>query len=285
MIWSVVSKSEMDGFGTSPVFRFYREVIGKESINLAVVDEEDNLDFVQKDDIVLLRTATDKLLTTIREKGIRSTAESPWSYDMVRDKVRLAKFLNIRGIRVPEQYSLDEVEEGKTYFVKPRFGSDSFGISDASICHSTEEVKKQVQFIETELHQDAVIEDFIEGIDCTASCVQQNNPLGLLISAITVECEETGGVQTRDCKVGFKEYCSALVSDEINRIAGLVFHYLCLKHHARIDFRKGVDGKYYLIDINLLPGLGPIDHFAKCLLLCENMSYKDAIMSIIKSAS
>ena len=46
MIWSVVSKSEMEGFGTSPVFRFYREVLGKENIKLAVVDEDDELDFV-----------------------------------------------------------------------------------------------------------------------------------------------------------------------------------------------------------------------------------------------
>ena len=54
MIWSIVSKDEMDNYGTSNVFKFYREALGRESIKLAVVDETDSLDFVSEDDIVLL---------------------------------------------------------------------------------------------------------------------------------------------------------------------------------------------------------------------------------------
>ena len=64
-----------------------------------------------------------------------------------------------------------------------------------------------------------------------------------------------------------------------------MFRLLRLKHYARIDFRKGNDGLYYLIDVNLLPGLGPLDHFAKCLLLAKNISYIDAIKKVINTAS
>ena len=169
MIWSVVSKSEMDGFGTSPVFRFYREVLGKENIKLAVVDENDELDFVSPDDVILLRTASKQLLETIERKHLKSTAESYESYELIKDKVKLAEFLQAHEIQVPKQYSIDEVEDGKAYFVKPRFGSDSFGITIYNICRTKADVKYQVMRLE-QLGYESIIEDFIDGKDCTVAC-------------------------------------------------------------------------------------------------------------------
>ncbi len=297
MIWSIVSKKEMDGFGTSPVFRFYREALGKENIKLAIVDEQDTLDFVQKDDIVLLRTANENIINNIKKRGVVSTAENYETYQLISDKTILANLLAKKGIKVPKQYDITEVVNGKTYFVKPKFGSDSMGISLQSICKSKKEVEKQISYIHNELKDEAIIEDFIDGIDCTVACWQPSDlcwsPAGKLhkpastihTCAIEVECEETLGIQTRDCKVGFKECCSVLHDLKVKNIAKEVFKILNIKHHARIDFRKDKNGEYYLIDVNLLPGLGPIDHFAKCLLLARNMSYKDAIVAIINTSS
>lgn len=283
MIWSIVSKAEMEGFGTSPVFRFYREALGKNNIKLAVVEENDKLDFVGEGDIVLLRSANPYLVKTIKEKGVRTTAEYMCSYEMVANKSLLSTLLANNGIEVPRQYSINEVEEGKTYFVKPKLGSDSMGISLQSICRTIDEVKRRVAYIKEELGDKAVIEDFVEGVDCTVACWKKDGVINTC--AIEVECEETSSIQTRDCKVGFKEYCSALHDEAIDAIAKNVFELLGIKHHARIDFRRGNDGKYYLIDVNLLAGLGPIDHFAKCLLLSRNMSYTDAMWAIVNTAT
>ena len=225
MIWSVVSKSEMDGFGTSPVFRFYREVLGKENIRLAVVDENDGLDFVGPDDIVLLRTASKPLLDTIERKHIKSTAESYWAYEMIKDKAGLAEFFKEHEIQAPRQFSIDEVEEGKTYFVKPRFGSDSFGITIHNICRTKADVRFQVMRLK-DLGYESVIEEFIEGKDCTVACCFMGE--GIITAAIEVDCDETEGIQTRDCKVGFKEYCSAVEdSEELESVAMEVFEAPC----------------------------------------------------------
>ncbi len=283
MIWSVVSKKEMSEFGTNPVFRFYREALGKENIKIAAVEEDDPLDFVEKTDTILLRTASDKLIHTIKRKRIVSTAESSWAYDIVRDKEALAKFLRAFGVLTPRQYLHEELTEGKRYFVKPRFGSDSFGISEKSICNTPEEAVKQAESVREQYHLNCIFEEFIEGTDCTVACVRKGNDV--ITSAIQIECEETGSIQTRECKLGFKEYCSPINDYELTCISRYVFRTLSLNHHARIDFRKGLDGKYYLIDMNLLPGLGPIDHFAKCFLLTRNMSYTDAIRLIVRSAT
>ena len=284
MIWAVVSKEEMEGFGTSPVFRFYREVLGKDNVRLAVVDEGDDLSFVNPSDVILLRTASKKLLDTIERKGIKSTAERYEAYETIRDKSRLAKFLQEHEIQVPQQFSIDEVEDGKVYFVKPRYGSDSFGITIHSICFSRSEVEEELEYQKSQGFE-SVIEEFIEGVDCTVACCWPMEEK-FLTAAIEVECEETKSIQTRDCKVGFKEYCSAaLNSEELECVAREVFDALELKHHARIDFRRDKNGNVYVIDVNLLPGLGPLDHFAKCFLLTENFSYADTMKMLILSAT
>lgn len=287
MIWSVVTKEEMEGYGTSPVFRFYREAIGKDNIKLAVVDENDPLDFVGPNDIVLLRSANEHLINTIERKEIKSTAENYLLYVLVQDKASLAEILDRHFILVPNQYGIEEVEDGKSYFVKPCFGSDSFGISLKSVCRTALEVHSRVDYIKEELGQPAVIEDYIEGIDCTVACYRQ--PSGLIIAqAMEIECEETKGIQTRDCKVGFKECCIPLKDDkgtELHNVAREVCELLNIRHHARIDFRKDKEGNLFLIDVNLMPGLGPLDHYAKCWLLTSNMSYTDAIKTVIESAS
>ena len=283
MIWSVVSKSEMEGFGTSPVFRFYREALGKNNIKLAVVNEGDELDFVGPEDVVLLRTASKSLLNTIARKGINSTAEDFEAYDIIKDKAGLAVFMQDNEIQVPRQFSIDEVEDGKEYFVKPRYGSDSFGITIHNICRTKKDVEFQVMRLQ-ELGYESIIEEFIDGMDCTVACCW---PCGseLLTAAIEVECDETEGIQTRDCKVGFKECCSAVKdSEELEAVAKEVFNVLGLKHHARIDFRRDKNGNVSVIDVNLLPGLGPIDHFAKCFLLARNFSYADTMKMLVISA-
>lgn len=282
MIWSVVLKSEMEGFGTLPVFRFYQEALGRDNITLAVVNENDNLDFVKENDVVLLRSANKSIIDTIIRKKISSTAETNENYDLVKDKALLAVILKSQNIIVPRQYDFKCVQNECMYFVKPRYGSDSFGISHLSICKTKNDVIRQISCIHNELSQDSIIEDFIEGIDCTVACWRDGNEINTC--AIEIECPETDTIQTKDSKIDIKEFCSPLHDDTINGIAKRVFEFLGLKHHARIDFRRNNNGTYYLIDVNLIPGLGPIDHFAKCLLLSRNMSYRDAMLSVVNSA-
>ena len=137
------------------------------------------------------------------------------------------------------------------------------------------------------MKQDAVIEDFIEGKDCTVACYVDPREGYVKTHAIEIECDEVGGIQTHTGKFDYNEYCSPMHGETLSkakRISEEVFRKLGLKHHARIDFRKDRFGNLYVIDVNLIPGLGPSAHFAKCLLLTENLSYKDAINAVVNSA-
>ena len=280
MIWMVITKDEMKD-GVNHVFHFNKEAIGKGNIRLAEVDEDDELSFISHGDIIISRTMNKMLLDTIGTKGVITTAENYDTYMMVKDKSMLAGFLQDKGVIVPRQHSIYELEDEKTYFVKPRYGSDSFGITTHNICKTKAEVRIQVERLKN-LGYESIVEDFIDGKEFTAVCL---NDKELSTYAIEVECFATNGIQTRDCKVGFKECCSAVYDSKLSDIVKKIFSLLELKHHARMDFRRGKDGEYYLIDVNLLPGLGPIDHYAKCLLLSENISYVDAMKKIVKSAN
>ena len=278
----------MEGYSIPPVFQYYREVIGKDNIRLAVVERNDPLEFVERGDVVLLRTVDENLIASIKRRGAATTAETYLLYKQVWDKKTLANFLSYYNVLVPKQYEEHEIEPGKTYFVKPRFGSESFGITSSCICRSKEEVAKQVQRIKDELNEECVIEEFIEGVDCTTACYADYNMKRVMTHSIKVECEEEGGIQTHAGKFSYNEYCSALdgaVGKDADYISFKVFKLLGIKHHARIDYRLSNDGRLYLIDINLMPGLGPSAHFSKCLLLTDNLSYADSINRIIESAS
>lgn len=288
MIWAVVTKDEMENYKIPSVFRYYREVLGKENIDLAVVDEADPLDFVAWSNIVLLRSANERLINTIHAKGLLSTAEQSDVYRLVRDKKQLCDFLNGFTIRTPKQYEVTNLKDGHVYFVKPRFGSESFGITKDCICYTIKDVLNQINRIEGELKQSVVIEDFIAGTDCTVACYVNPDNGEVKTHAIEIECDEVGSIQTHTGKFDYNEYCSSLhgkALSEAKRISEDVFRRLGLKHHARIDFRKDRNGNLYVIDVNLIPGLGPSAHFAKCLLLTENLSYKDAINAVVNSAS
>ena len=277
----------MEGYAIPPVFQYYREVVGRENIRLAVVDEDDPLDFVGEKDIVLLRTASRSLIETMKAKGVATTAEHYSVYQLASDKAELARLLCEHGIKVPRQYSIDHLQPGSTYFVKPRFGSESFGITEYNICHSKEDVKFQVMRLQ-ELGYESVIEDFIEGNDATVACYYDPQSDRVCAHAIAVDCETKGAIQTHKGKFDYNEYCYALkgsIGKKACAMSKYVFDLLGIRHHARIDFRFTENGEVYLIDVNLLPGLGPSAHFSKCLLLTENISYVDTILNILKSAT
>lgn len=265
MIWSVVSKAEMGGC-TSPTFHYQEEALGKENIRLAVVDEDDSLDFVGRDDVVLLRTASKALIDTIHKKGVKSTAEDSYAYSLASDKVALTDFLRSRELSVARRYSIHDVVDGKEYFVKPRNGSDS-KVSLENICRTKKEVELMTQEIRRQFNQDVIIEDYLPGKEYTVACSKIGS--GLYSAPI-------------DINTPFKRMDKD-EEDNVRILAIWTFIELELKHHARIDLRSDGKGNVYVIDVNLIPCLGPNDKWAKCFEACK-MSYKEALMMAVNSA-
>ena len=264
MIWSVVSKEEMENSGTSNVFGFYQEALGRENISLMVIDETDSLDFVSGDDVVLLRTASKPLIDTIRKKGIKTTAEDYSTYYLAKDKVQVSRFLQNFGISTSKNVPINHLKKGKTYFVKPRYGSDS-DTATLMVCKTKREVKEHVEKIREICNQDSIIELYLPGSEYTVACVNRNGN----IEAYAIDI--SGNILCDDIRI------------DVELKAKSVFSAFGIKHHARIDFRSDNMGNLYVIDVNLIPSIGPKDKWFRCFEEA-GYSYKESIISIINSA-
>lgn len=266
MIWSVVSKAEMNGCTTSPTFGRYSKELGEDRIKLAVVDEDDSLDFVSSDDIVLLRTVSERLIDSIKKRGAKTTAEEYRAYSLALDKIRVTEFLIERDVKMARFYTLDTVEDGKTYFVKPRYGNDS-NVSLMNVCSSGEEVKSVVREIQLKYGQDSIICDNLDGREYTVACTKIDGK----VSAYPIDVDAP---LSRLSKRTYDE----LVCESIK-----IFDELNIKHHARIDFRSNSKGDIFAIDINLIPTIGQSGKWCQCFQLA-GMSYKDSLENILRSA-
>lgn len=270
MIWSVTSKEEMLYRNSNPVFNYYREALGRDNINLGIVDDTFNIDFIGKKDTVLFRSDCYDLAGKIKKAGIRSTAENPDLYRLAVDKKETSCLLKQCGVSVPGNYRMEDIQEGETYFVKPRYGTENKGISDKCICRSIKEVNEQCSYMISELKEEPIIEDFIEGTECTVACFINTGVFNYAAVTVIDGC------------------CESLSDNDSKRLGSIcfnIFKVLGIRHHSRIDFRRDLNGRFYAIDLNLMPGLGPTGLFARSLLVTKNYSYKQSIMRVIDSAT
>ena len=122
MIWSIVSKAEVETYGASSVIKRYKEAVGCSNITQVVVEETDKLDFVKDGDIVLLRTASKQLIETIAKKGVKTTAEDFSKYELAWNKKQMGDFLRSHEVNIPRQFQLSEVK-------KVRFTSSNLWIA------------------------------------------------------------------------------------------------------------------------------------------------------------
>lgn len=251
---------------TSPVFPYQEQALGTGNVKLAVFDQDEDLDFISDDDIILLRSVDKHIIDVINNKGVKSTSEDYDIYMLALDKVALAEFLVKNDIPVPRKYTMDEVVDGRTYYVKPRKGSECKELYRE--CSTRVEIESLIQAIANNLQQDAVIEDCLSSEEYTVACLNLNGQLYSFVMNV-------------------KEPNKVLKREEHKKITTLAldtFRKIGIKHHARIDIKSNCNGKYFVIDVNLIPSLGPRDKWSKCFAH-ENISYRKSLKMVVNSAT
>lgn len=286
MIWIIMTASDKDSYVTQRNQNFIKEALGANNVTFVSVQDEDSLNDlkISDRDIVITQTRNRIILDKIGKLEAKNTSESDRTIVLTKNKEVLKEELYRHGISFPKSYSKRDLREENMYFVKPLMGEDSNMVDNLSVCKSTQEVRKKVDEIER-LGDIAIIEDFIAGKECTAACVVNQKTGDIDVYPIFVELTTPYNILTHEAKMQEEEVCSACNLEVIKEIAQKVCKVLGIQHYLRIDFRISSTGVPFVIDCNLFPGLGPTDHFAKCLLLTENMSYIDALKAVIASAS
>lgn len=282
-----MTKSDKDFYVSSKNQRLIQETLGIDNVSIHSVEEDDELDFIQPEDIVIAQTRNDVVLRKIAKKGVRSTIESRDTIMYTKDKEVVKERLLAAGICCPKSYTIQQVSDaysGERFFVKPLLGEDSKGITPSSVCSTLSEVCEQTQALQL-LGYEAIVEEFIDGVDATVAVFKDATKGGeVRCYPISVCVDSQYGIITHEKKHAEDEVCSAISNDRLSDIAKDVFEAVGGKHYMRIDFRISKNGTPYCIDLNLYPGLGITDHLAKCTLLCSNMSYRDTLNQVINTA-
>lgn len=282
MIWFIQLEGE-GNFISSYKEQFIIESLGRDNVKVVSVKEDDDLSFLVKSDIVVCQTRSLSLIRKIESIGCRNTCESSETIELTYDKEKVKNVLEMSGILFPRTMDASSVDEQHHAFVKPLFGADSDGVDEHSLVTSEALCIAKCQELKVKGYR-PIIEEFIEGTEATVAVLKMPNG-DICAYPIEIELGNNHSIMTKSKKMSWTELCSISANKMLVQSAKETFKAIGCKHYMRIDFRIDKKGYPYVIDLNLYPGLGPIDHFAKCLYLNKNITHHDILNEIINTST
>jgi len=215
------------------------------------------------------------------------------------DKYETHEILAAAGVAVPAHVLVrtgDDVTP-VTYpaFVKPICESRSVGISDESVVHNEEELRRRVAYIEGEFDQPALVEEFLPGDEYTALVLGNGETRECLPGLVSVEDKHFKNyriLRTDLRGVGLTRISLAGErTEEARRLADRAAEAMGCLDHVRIDMRVDAAGRLRTIEVNGIPGLKPHKSWAPQIYtlyhaspLGEEEDYRRLIGAIVGSA-
>ncbi len=221
------------------------------------------------------------------------TGSKVLTLSLALDKSMTKRILSWHELPTPAWQTIERVDEPLDedlrfpLFVKPSREGTGMGVSAQSICHTEEELRRQVAMIHEKYKQPALVEEYIEGREVTVGMVgnlvgpvarrlpsNADDPritFGLhFLPPLEIDLtpfEEEGGIYSGRLKSEIPDQlnyvCPAPLSadqvSQLNWLAAAVFRVTACLDVGRVDFRlnKHENDKPYILEINPLPGLNP----------------------------
>jgi D-alanine-D-alanine ligase len=177
--------------------------------------------------------------------------------------------------------------------VKPVHEDGSIGISNESIAWNAAELTPRVQKIHQVYHQAALVEEFIEGRDITASILGNGEEVVLLpLSEITYANQSKSKFLTFEAKwltetadfQGSVAKCPCVLEPQveaaIKQTALQAYRMMGCRDYARVDFRLK-DETPYVLEVNPNPCINPVDSGFVRSGMAGGRSYADLIHQIL----
>jgi D-alanine-D-alanine ligase len=195
-------------------------------------------------------------------------------------------------------YPGDQIQTKCRYpaIVKPVHEDGSIGITNNSIARNDIELALRVEEIHRVYHQAALVEEFINGRDITASILGNGDDTVVLpLSEIAYPSQFGSKFLTFEAKwlSGSLDYQTSVaicppvldptVELRIKQIALEAYHIMGCRDYARVDFRLRDDNPYVL-EVNPNPCINPNDSgFVRCGKVA-GFQYADLIHQILKQS-
>lgn len=223
-------------------------------------------------------------------KGIKYTGSKMLSSAVTMDKI-LSKILfdkfNIptpKWIAISNQYIDKEkikiqIAEKISYplVVKPNDQGSTLGLSIVQEENQLEEALT----LASKYSNKILIEEFIDGRELTVGIVGQTvYPVLEIIPSHKIydyECKYTSGMSQYIVPAKIDNE----ISEQIKKVSMEAFKALECEGYARLDYRLANDNKFYLLEINTLPGMTSLSLLPK-MAKSVNVSFEELINQIVK---
>ncbi len=210
------------------------------------------------------------------------TGCNPRGLILARDKALAKKILSYHRIKTSNFFV---IEKGKKIFVPKNIQypliikclneEASMGLGKASVVTNEEKLKERVKFVHESCHDDAIIEDFIEGREFFVGVYGHKrlkalpawelffknveNPQREFYSSrakFNSDYRSKKGINTGKAKI------KTDLESRLQTLAKKVYKRLGLSGYARIDFRVTDSGDIYILEANPNPNIAKDDEFA-----------------------
>ncbi len=205
----------------------------------------------------------------------------------IADKVPTARYF--KATMQDDVHALNTI--GFPLFVKTLHEGTSKGITAKSRVDNFTQLKEQVEHINLNYKQPALVEEFIKGTEFTVGVIGNNPPVAMPVVQYAIGGKTALGN-------GFYSYqhvaeklvehiCPARIDEKLAKklqlLAVRAYKSVDCRDFGRVDFRVDEKGSPYVLEINPLPNLSPDDVF--CLFgQVVGMSYNQIINKILDEA-
>jgi len=180
---------------------------------------------------------------------------------------------------------------GFPLFVKTLHEGTSKGITGASRVENFQQLKTQVEHINHNYRQPALVEEFIKGTEFTVGVIGNNPPVAMPVVQYAIGGKTTLGNEFYSyqhvAQKLVQHICPAPIDEKLAKrlqtLAVKAYKAVDCRDFGRVDFRVDEAGNPYVLEINPLPNLSPDDVFV-LFGSCVNMSYNQIINKILDEA-
>ena len=238
--------------------------------------------------------------------NIPYTGSGTFSLALALNKTLTKKILRAENIPTPDfqvfSRGNEELDPSLKFplIVKPNCEGSAKGIDKSNVVSNREDLLKKAREIIGTYHQDALIEEFIDGKELTVGILENGKTRVLPILEIDFsDCNASGEYfyswrmkeYQGDSNLGLTPsfHCPARLdkkTEEQVKEAALKTHKAvgCLDI-SRTDIRLDKNNVPYVLEINPLPGLDPKESNFPIMAYAAGMKYEDLIEAILLSAS
>jgi D-alanine-D-alanine ligase len=147
-------------------------------------------------------------------------------------------------------------------FVKPSTESRSVGIADESVATNVEELEKRISYVQNDLQQPALVEEYLPGEEYTVLMLGNGDRQEFLTCTVHVDEQhyKKYPILRSDLRgVGLtKMRMPTERIEEASNLCKQSTDILKCRDHVRVDMRVDAAGDLKIIEVNGIPGLKPV---------------------------